>query len=137
LFLEDKRPQTKEWRLLLPKQAKIKAPAELTHEPPTEKQPYHVLRVVEATGERWQVSISWRVPRANPGARTAIGPFHVLGAFQQHGTISVKMPAEVGLGHRLAFTRGDGIYEILQVKNTETDAVFNYNYLGPMVSEKN
>lgn len=137
LFLEDKRPQTKEWRLLLPKLAKVKAPAELTHEPPTEKIPYHVLRVADATAERWQVSVSLRVPRATPGARTAIGPFHVLGAFQQHGTISVKMPAEIGLGQRLAYARGDGVYEVFQTKNAETEAVFNYNYLGPLVTDKN
>lgn len=134
LFLEDKRPQTKEWRLLLPKQAKVKAPADLAHEPPDDKTPYHVLRAAEATAERWQVAVALRVPRSNP---LAIGPFHVLGAFQQHGTISVKMPAEASLGQRLAYARTDGIYDLTQVKNTETEAVFNFNFLAQPVTEKN
>src|SRR5262249_48680418 len=68
-------------------------------------------------------------------ARLAVGPFYVLGAFEQKGTISVKMPGEVSFGQRLMYFRADGIYEVLQVKNLETEAVFNY--VAPPSNDKN
>ena len=136
LFLEDSRLQTKEWRLLLPPQAKVdvKAPGGLTFEwlTPDGKTPYHTLRISEATAERWQVSVFVSTPRPNPGAHVPVGPFYVLGAFQQQGTINVQMPAEVSFGQRLVFTRSG---ETFQVKNTETETVFQY--LAPPVSDKN
>ena len=134
LFLEDGRRQTKDWYLVLPPAAKlveVKAPAGLKYEW-IEGKPYQTLRLSEATAERLQVSVSLRVPRPNPGVRVPIGPFHALGALPQKGTITVKMPAEIGLGQRLVYSRtGD----INQIKNTETEAVFQY--VAPPDPDKN
>lgn len=145
LFLEDSRPKTEEWHLYLPAQAKVEA----VKAPPglfpklEEKAGYAILRV-PVTSDRWQVTLSQRVPRPNPGVRIPVGPYHVLGAypqqgmpqvfsaFQQHGTITVKMPAEASLGQRIVSTR---FGEVNQIKNAETEAVFEYS--APVVTEKN
>ena len=129
LFLEDHRSQTKEWLLFLPATAKIdevKAPNGEAHPivAPNEKSPHY--RITKATPGRWHVSINQRVPRPNPGARVAIGPYQVVGVFQHLGTIAVQMNPDVTLGQRLFFTRAPTTY---QVKNTEKEAVFQYTAL--------
>ncbi|HZZ80765.1 MAG TPA: hypothetical protein VFE62_19845, partial [Gemmataceae bacterium] len=126
-FLQDARLQTKEWRLLVPAQAKVELvapPAGVAYEliPPMGNIPYYTLKTPEATGERWQVVVSATLPRPNPGVRLPIGPLHVLGA-QQSGTITVTMPANYSFGQRLIFTRTDALR---QLKNFETEAVFEY-----------
>ncbi len=126
IFLEDVRPQTKEWQLLLPAQAKVtevKTPTGAAHAftLPEPGAPYW--RIADLTPGRWQVSITQRVPRPAPGAKIPVGLYHVLGAFQHHGTITVQMPADVSFGQRLMFTRNA---ETHQVKNTDTEATFQY-----------
>lgn len=126
LFLQDTRLQTKEWRIVAPPNAKVEVetpPSGLTYEllPPDGKG-FYTLKTAEATAERWQVTVSSSVPRPNPGPRVPIGPLQVLGA-QQTGTITVTMPANVSFGQRLVFTRTDALR---QLKNTETEAVFEY-----------
>ncbi len=135
LFLEDTGPKLDAWHLTLPPQAKVdavKAPAGLTYTL-EEKGASAVLRVLP-TSDRWQVTISQRVPRPNPGVRVPIGPFVVvgeylqkditqrIGAFQQ-GVISVRNPAEANLGQRVVYTRSG---EVTPIKNTETEAVFQF-----------
>jgi hypothetical protein len=127
LFLEDLRPQTKEWQLLLPAQAKVtevKTPNGLPH-PWTNPEPGGAAytKIADLAPGRWQVSIVQRVPRPNAGVRIPVGPYHVLGAFQHHGVITVQMPPEVSFGQRLVFARAGEIY---QVKNAETEAEFKY-----------
>ena len=130
LFLEDRLMQTKEWQLLLPPQAnlvEVTPPTPgLTYEwlAPEKNAPYYVLRTQEATAGQWQVSVSLRVPRPNAGGpRVPIGPFHVLKAAEQIGTIQVKMPADVAFGQRLVYTRFGEVY---QLKNADTEAEFKY-----------
>ena len=136
LALEDSRGQTKEWRLLLPAKAKVevKAPGGLTYEllPPDVKTAYYVLRTPEATAERWHVSVFVTAPRPNPNVRLPIGPFFVVGAFQQQGTINVQMPTEVSFGQRLIFARSADVFPL---KNTEGETVFQY--LTPAALDKN
>lgn len=145
LFLEDRRPKTEEWHLYLPPQAKVEAvkgPAGLVGKI-EEKGAYAILRV-PVTSERWQVTVSQRVPRPNPGVKVPVGPFQVQGAFfqpggtvqtysptHQHGTIVVRMPPEASLGQRLVFTR---FGKINQTKNTEQESAFQY--VGPGAFEK-
>jgi hypothetical protein len=126
LFMQDTRLQTKEWRIVTPANAKVEVetpPSGLTYELlPPEGKGFYTLKTAEATAERWQVSVSLSVPRPNPGPRVPIGPLQVLGA-QQTGTITVTMPANVSFGQRLVFPRTDALR---QLKNTETEAVFEY-----------
>lgn len=147
VFLQDIRPRTEEWHLYLPPQAKVErvdGPKGMVGLAKLEeKTPYTILRV-PPTSDRWQVTVSQRVPRPAPGARVPIGPFQVLGAFLQgglpqpygpalhHGTITVKMPGEASLGQRLVFTR---FGKINQTKNGETEAAFQY--VGPSANELN
>ena len=130
LYLEDRRLQKKDWKLSLPAQVSVTAPEGLTWSKPDKQTPFHVLQASEATAERRHVTVTMRVPRTN--AKVKIGPFHVLGAFQQTGTITVRMNPEASLGQRLVYTWADGVY---QVRNTEAEAVFQY--LAPPISEKN
>ncbi|MSQ94622.1 MAG: hypothetical protein EXR98_08700 [Gemmataceae bacterium] len=137
LFLEDSRLQTTQWHLFVPPQAKIeevKAPVGLPFELilPDKGKLHYTLDTFSATAERWQVKVSLRVPRPNQGTRVAIGPFHVLGMFQQTGTITVNSPAEFSFGQRLVPTRNGEVY---QQTNTETEAVFKYVALP--ISDKN
>jgi len=135
LFLEDLRPLSKEWVLLLPSQAKItevKGPNGLPREWKNPVGGSQYYRIPDGAPGKWQVSITQRAPRpTTPGARVSIGPFHVLGAFQHLGTITVQMPTEVSFGQRLAFTR---FGRTEQTKSTETDTVFQYAM--PIVTEK-
>ncbi len=136
LTLEDSRSQTDVWRLLLPPSAKIevKEPAGLTHvwKTPDEKTPYHELKVSAPSAEPWQVTVQVRVPRPNIGQRVPVGPFCVLGAFHQQGTIHVKVPADVSFGQRVLFTRNGDVF---QVKNSDVESAFQYS--TPMISDKN
>ncbi len=127
LMLEDKRYQTRDWYLLVPSQAAVdlKALSGLAHTliPPDAKTPYYTLRLQETTAERLRVKVSMRLPRPGPGVLMPIGPFTVLGAYQQQGTIVVRMPMEASLGQRLAFHRRP---DVTQIKNSETEAAFQY-----------
>jgi hypothetical protein len=135
LFLEDLRPFSKEWLLWLPAQAKVidvKGPNGASREwkVPGAGLPYY--RIPDVSPGKWQVSITQRLMRPNTSAaHVPIGPFHVLGAFQHHGTITVQMPAEVSFGQRLIFAR---FGKTEQFKNTDTDAAFHYTM--PLVTEK-
>ncbi len=135
LFLEDLRPFTKEWLLWLPPQAKItevKAPNGSLRDwkLPSGGSPYY--RISDVSPGKWQVSITQRTARPSAaGARIAVGPYHVLGAFQHAGTINVQIPAEVTFGQRLVFAR---FGKTEQIKNTETESVFHYTM--PTTTEK-
>jgi hypothetical protein len=132
LFLEDLRPFSKEWLLWLPPQAKItdvKGPDGETREWKNPGVGSAFYRIPEVSPGKWQVSITQRMPRPNPGVKVPIGPYHVFGAFQHAGTITVHMPAEVSFGQRLNF-----LGKSEQIKNTETDTVFHY--VMPSVTEK-
>jgi hypothetical protein len=139
LFLEDRRSQTKDWKLVLPPQVTIDdvsvtAPGGLTStlSRPTSQTPYYVLHTSETTAERWQVTVAMKAPRPTSNAKVKIGPFYVLGAFQQTGTITVKMKPDASLGQRLIATRADGV---TQHKNTEAET--NFQYDAPPINEKN
>ena len=144
LFLEDSGAKTEEWHLYLPATAKVesvKAPPGLT---PIldDKAPGSILRV-PPTSDRLQVTVSQRLLRPNPGTRVSIGPFNVLGAYQQNGkpqvfgvfqqtgTITVKMPPEASLGQRLHFTR---VGNVTQTKNAETESAFQF--VAPPMTDK-
>jgi hypothetical protein len=136
LTLDDSRLQTKDWRLLLPPQASVEVthvPGGLTYEwtKPDKKTPYHILRTSDATAESWKVTVTMHVPRPNPGARVAIGPFQVLDAFEHVGTIAVTMKADVSFGQRLVYTRSDKTFQ----KSGGTQPKFFYR--APLVTEKN
>lgn len=126
LILQDTRLQTKEWRIATPPSAKVEVeapPGGLTYElVPADGKGIYTLKTSEATAERWQVTVTWSVPRPNPGPRVPFGPLEVLGA-QQTGTITVTMPQAVSFGQRLVFTRSEAVR---QLKNGETEAVFEY-----------
>ena len=136
LTLDDSRLQTKDWRLLLPPQANVEVkhiPGGLTYEwiKPDKKTPYHILRTSDATAESWKVTVTMHVPRPNPGARVAIGPFQVVDAFQHVGTITVSMKADASFGQRLVYTRSDKTIQ----KNGGAEPKFFYR--APLVTEKN
>ncbi len=136
LTLEDSRSQTDVWRLLLPASAKIevKEPAGLTHtwKLPDEKTLYHELKVSAPSAEPWQVTVLVRVPRPNLGQRVSAGPFCVLNAFHQQGTINVSIPADVSFGQRVLFTRNGDVF---QTKNSDVESTFQFSL--PTVSDKN
>jgi hypothetical protein len=114
MTLEDLRGQTKEWRLLLPQNAKVevKTPSGMASELlyPDGQRPYHVVRLPEQTAERLLVSASVRYPRPLAGPRLAVGPFFVIGAYRQEGTIAVQAPPEALHGERFVFHRSGDIF---------------------------
>ncbi len=114
LTLEDLRGQTKEWRLLLPPNARVevKTPAGLAFELlyPEGDRPQHIVRLAEASAERIVVSVQVRHLRPFAAPRLPIGPFFVEGAFRQEGTISIKAAPDSLRGQRLLFHRHGDIY---------------------------
>jgi hypothetical protein len=133
LTLEDLRGQTKEWRLLLPAQAKveIKAPAGATYElvPPAGNEKHHVLKLAEPSAERWGVSVLTRTPRPAAGGRFPIGPFFVEGAYRQQGTITVQVAPDAARRQRLLYHRLAEVFQRDLPKTPaapDVEAVFQY-----------
>ena len=114
MTLEDQRGQTKEWRLMLPPNAKIeiKTPAGVGFDLlyPDTGRPYHVIRLAEANGERLAVNVQTRQPRPNTAAHVAVGPFHVIGALRQEGVITVFASSQALHGQRLLFHRVGDVF---------------------------
>jgi len=132
LLLGDLRGQSREWHLLLPPQAKVevKAPAGVLPEviPPQGNSLVHIIRLKEPTSERLQVSVQVAQPRPFPQARQAIGPFILLDAFEQQGTISIKAPPAAVRGFRLQYHRRGEVYqrEVSAGPGSEIVAQFRY-----------
>jgi hypothetical protein len=136
LVLEDLSFRAKEWQLLLPPQAHLEAlpPPGLKLEviAPDGKNLYWTIRLPEPAGKRWQVKVEVRSKRPPAGGRLPIGPFLVLGAYQQQGTITVKMPSEASLGERLVYHYRPP--ETSLVNSSETEATFKY--VAPALLDK-
>jgi hypothetical protein len=128
LVLEDSRGQTKECQLIFPPltDVKLEAPAGVAHElvPPSAKNANYLLRFLEPNSERWVVKALLRQPRPTPGAKLGVGPFYVLGAEQQSGTITV-----ITAGQRrqpLTYHLGGDVFQRDPPRDSDVDAVFQY-----------
>jgi len=100
LTLADLRGRAQEWRLLVPPDAKLEAkmPPGLTCEviAPANPSAPHLLRLNEATGERFHVIA--QVHQSRPISRLRVGPFTVLDSYRQQGTITIKATPETMRG---------------------------------------
>ncbi len=128
LFLEDLRgTTTKEWHLLLPApdKAKVEAlgPSGLFQELvlPEKKGGPYVLKLKEPTTERLHLHIQYSYVRPFPG-KMAVGPFAVVGAARQHGSIVVKATSQALRGWRPEFQR-HGETHPREVKSMPADPV--------------
>lgn len=130
LELVDPRGQTKECRLVVPAGAdvKVEAPPGLSYEltPPGPKNPHHTLRFLEPNAEPWKVTVFVRLPRPVPGGRLAVGPFYVLGAKQQRGTIAILAPAEMQRKQRLIYYRYGEVFQRDPPKGQQDETLFQY-----------
>ncbi len=130
IAMEDLRGQTKEWQLLLPRNAKIevKAPAALDFKllNPDAKRPFYVVRLKEPSAESIRVKVQLRIPRPFPEPHLPIGPFAVLGAYRQEGTISVTAASDVLRGHRLVFHRTGDVYPREVPPGSDVVAIYRF-----------
>jgi hypothetical protein len=130
LLLEDPRGQAKEVQLIVPPQADVKvdAPAGVAYEliVPGPKNPTHVLRFLEPNAEQWKVSVFQRMPRPMPGGKLAVGPFYVVGADHQQGTITIVAPPESLYRQRLIYHRHGEVFQRDPPKTPDVEAVFQY-----------
>ena len=136
IFLEDLRGQTKEWQLQLPPQARVelKAPALLGVDilPPDGKNPWHIIKLPEPSAERLHLEVQTSLPRPMGAGRLTIGPFLVLKAFRQQGSVSVHASPEMLRGQRLVFHRFGETYRNVAKTAAQADlvALFQYWNLG-------
>jgi hypothetical protein len=132
LQLGDLRGQAREWHLLLPPQAKvdIKAPAGVVPEiiPPPPNGLVHIIRLKEPTSERLHLSVQVSQPRPFAQARQPIGPFTLLDAFEQQGTISIKAPPKTVRGYRLLYHRRGDVYQREVSGQPGSDVVAQFRY---------
>jgi hypothetical protein len=135
LKLGDLRGQPhEEWRLLLPPQAKVevKSPAGLQADIlPQGKDGTTVIRLKEASAETIQVLVQVQQPRPAPPARQAIGPFLLLGAFEQQGRIHIKASPDARRGLRWLFHPRSEVFPRDLPANSPPDllAMFSYDKL--------
>jgi hypothetical protein len=96
LLLQVEGGQTDRWQLVVPPQAEVKvAPADdgRVKTITTAAMPFASLRTIhlkEAGTDPLHVLVTVRAPPIRPGAATPVGPFFVLGAARQSGTLLVK-----------------------------------------------
>jgi hypothetical protein len=132
LVLGDLRGQAKEWHLLLPPQAKVevKAPAGLLPEviPPRRNGLVHTIRLKEPTSERLQVNVQTTLTRPFPQSRRPIGPFILLDAFEQRGTISIKATSQGVRGYRLLYYPRSEVYQRDASSSRGPDIVAQFRY---------
>ncbi|MCS6851426.1 MAG: hypothetical protein NZ700_09705 [Gemmataceae bacterium] len=106
LTLRVLRGQVNDWRVQVPGQAAVEARSaandELTPVLSDPKNFIWVIRLPEATSEPVRVQVRLQLTRSDKPV--AVGPFYVLGAARQHGSISISAPNDVRLRYQL---RGD------------------------------
>lgn len=139
LTLQVRRGQTAEWRLQVPPQATLEIKPATDErikgiEGNEPKSSVRIIQLKEPSSEPLRVLIRVRQPRAGKSAatRVPVGPFHVLNAIVQQGTIAVSAPADVRLNFQMHS-------EINQRETTDdsrgdasTLAVFTYGNLPPV-----
>jgi hypothetical protein len=137
LALTDLRGKAREWQVWVPAGAKleIKTPPGLTGEiiaPVSAKSP-HVIRLSEPTSEKFHVLA--QVSHARPLTRLPVGPFSVLDAYRQQGTMTIKGTPEAMRGLKPVYYRRGEVVEREVPKEpaaADTIAVFKYwNMLPP------
>src|SRR5262249_55567567 len=133
LKLADVRGQPKEeWHLLLPTQAKVvevKGAGGLRAEivPAEKNKGTTIIRLKEASAEL-QVMVQAAQSRPTPGTKQVIGPFVLLGAFEQQGKILIKAAPEARRGVRLLFhPRGQVVQREIPA-NLSPDVVASFSY---------
>jgi hypothetical protein len=141
MTMEDLRGQTREWHLLLPQNAKVdvKTPVAAAYEllVPAGNRRHHIIRFSEPSAERLAVNVQVKIPR--PAPRLAVGPFLVLGANTQKGTIVVQAPPEAMRGQRLIFyrLRETGQEDVPKgPARPDVAAVFHYDVQGAVRAAK-
>ncbi len=129
LTLVDPRGQTKECRLVLPPHAdvKVEAPPGLAYElvPPGPKDVGPLLKFTTPNAEPWAVTALASVPQP-PGGRLAVGPFFVVGAQSQRGTITVLAPPGLLQKQRVLYHRHGEVFQRDPPKGSDVEAVFQY-----------
>ncbi|MBM4067341.1 MAG: MFS transporter [Planctomycetes bacterium] len=115
ISLVDLRGQVREFALHLPPQAKVevKSPTGMLKEihPPDEKKPFHLLQLNEPTFEPIIVEVLVQQPWPPAGQRLAIGPFFLVNAYKQQGTILVRAQQEALRGMRWTFQRHGDVFQ--------------------------
>ena len=133
LKLADLRGQPKEeWHLLLPPQAKVvevKGSGGLRAEivPAEKNKGTTIIRLKEASTDL-QVMVQAVQSRPTPGTKQAIGPFLLLGAFEQQGKILIKAPPEARRGVRLLFHPRGQVVQREIPGNSPPDVVASFSY---------
>jgi hypothetical protein len=133
LYVE--RGQTSQWQILLPGGATLVKPALpddriAAYEPPNDKNPAHVFKLKGSSTDPLPVSFRLEQTRP-PGKNTfAVGPFLVVGAYQQKGTILVTAPPDLRTSFQL---RGEPLVTVIQRELSEDDrreprAVAGFHY---------
>ena len=133
LKLGDLRGQPKnEWRLLLPPKAKVevKGPMALQAEivPAEKNNGTTIIRLKEPSTENLVVLVQAQQPRPAPGAKKPIGPFLLLGAFEQQGKILIKAAPETRRGTRLLFHPRSEVGQRELPPNSSPDVVALFSY---------
>jgi hypothetical protein len=130
--LGDLRGQSREWRLLLPPQAKVEVKsASISADvvPADRSGLIYLVRLKEPGTERLVISVQVQQPRAARQTRLAVGPFLLLGAYQQQGTLEIKSGGESQRGQRLVIHRHPRVYQRdvpANQRGPDTLAVFEY-----------
>lgn len=101
LALTDLRARATAWRLWLPPQATVKVtpPEGVTCKVTDEGDGVHALQLSEATGDPVKVTVTTVQPRPFK-VPLAVGPFTVIDAFRQDGTVEVRATAQARRGVR-------------------------------------
>ena len=133
LVLQDWNGQTQEWQLWLPPKATVKVtPPEgvsVSYQPPLEKPvvQLHKLKLDKATDEAIKVTVTVTTPRIQ--GRVPIGPFGVVEALRQDGTIEVRATAAARRGMRLnLLVHGDLEERDLPKELAASDVVARFHY---------
>ncbi|MCI0457882.1 MAG: hypothetical protein L0Z62_13020 [Gemmataceae bacterium] len=136
LTLLDLRGQAREWKLWLPPQARIKltAPEGLAHKIQPLGNNVHLLQLTEPAPEGIKLTVT--VERPRPFPRLPIGPFVVLDAFRQEGTIEVRASPAARRGARLQYTLHGEIEEREAPRDHPADLIAYFRYWNMSIPAK-
>jgi len=136
LTLADLRGKAREWRVWVPPGAKleVKTPPGLACEvvAPANPSAPHLLRLNEPTAERFHLVA--KMEQARPLSRLPVGPFTVLDAYRQQGTITIKAAPEAMRGLKPVYHRQGEVVEqdvAKEASAADVIAVFKYWNMPP------
>lgn len=142
LTLQDLHGVIKVWHLWLPEKATVKVtpPEGVTFrlQPPAKAEPVqtHTLQLDQATDDPIKVTITVTVPNPRNQPRIPVGPFGVIEAVRQEGSVEVRATPAARRGVRLNYLLHRDLEEREASKESGSETVASFRYTSMPIPDR-